>query len=135
MTRRGLSELLSVLLLLVIIAGSMAFMLSLTKDLATEYQITMRSVTKKQIEYILERFVIEHYYVRENILKIYVRNIGEVDLVIDKIVVNKKEFPISATVSVGEGKWISCYLNFPIGGMLVIHVITKRGNEYVVYWK
>ena len=99
----------------------------------SDWQIKIKSETLPKVIFSLIR--VEAISFRENYIKLYVRNVGNVNVSIDSVylvkddIVLAKLIPTDATIKIspGEVKEIVVYLPYKVKGKITIKVVTSGG--------
>ncbi|HYB68097.1 MAG TPA: hypothetical protein VEC97_00965 [Candidatus Acidoferrales bacterium] len=126
--KRGISAVLSSLLLTVVAVAAMAIATSATYVITTNLRETMS-----------ERVIVEDVWFNNytNSIDIYIRNVGEVTVYILAVYVNhtSQPFPSPFTLEIGEHQWLNISQNWVPNSSYYIDVLTTRGTHVAAYYE
>jgi predicted PurR-regulated permease PerM len=127
--KRGISAVLSNLLLTVVAVAAMAIATSATYVITTNLRENMS-----------ERVIVEDVWFNnftQNI-DVYVRNVGQVAVYISEVYVNhtSQSFtPNPFMLEIGEHQWLNISQNWVSGSLNYIDVLTTRGTHVAAYYQ
>jgi hypothetical protein len=126
--KRGISAVLSSLLLTVVAVAAMAIATSATYVITTNLRETMS-----------ERVIVEDVWFNSysNNIDLYVRNVGEVTVYILAVYVNhtSQSFNNPFTLEIGQHQWLNISLNWVPNSLYYIDVLTTRGTQVAAYYE
>jgi archaellum component FlaG (FlaF/FlaG flagellin family) len=125
MDKKGVSPVLSNILLIVIAVSAMSIATTATYV-----------ITRNLREAMGERFIIEDVWFKpDNQIAIYIRNTGKVSITIDALYINKVSQSITpVTFEVGEHGWLSVTYAWSHDTVYHIKVVSKRGTQVADYY-
>lgn len=128
MNKRGISAVLSSLLLTVVAVAAMAIATSATYVITTNLRENMS-----------ERVIVEDVWFNnftQNI-NVYVRNVGEVEIYISTVYVNhtSESFSSPFSLEIGESQWLNISLNWVPSSLYYIDILTTRGTHVAAYYE
>lgn len=124
-SKRGITPVLSNVLLMVVAVAAMSLAASAT------YVITdnMRQIMG-------ERVIAEDVWFNSNQISIYLRNTGKVAFEVSSVYVNFTSQPFTPlTLEVGEHGWLNVTFSWEAEALYHINVVTSRGTKIVDYYK
>ena len=135
--KRGISEVVSAILLMGIVVSAMVLLLNATFTWAGLYQSYTGVAISSREDRLRERFVIEDVWYRNNGTWIYVSNVGEVDVTLVNVYIDHE--PQSTTnlplkLTPGDGGWVKVSAVYSSGTHYIV-VVSERGNKVEGYWK
>lgn len=125
--RRGITPVLSNLLLTVVAVAAMAIATT------TTYVVTMNLR-----ENMSERVIIEDVWFNNitNSINVYLRNVGKVDIHIAAVYVNHSQaFTDSFALKIGSHRWLNISYAWLSGGVYFVDIVTSRGNHIGGYYR
>jgi len=127
MDKRGISAVLSSLLLTVVAVGAMAIATSATYVITTNLRESMS-----------ERVIAEDVWFNnftQNI-DVYVRNVGEVEIYISAVYVNHTSESFNPlSLEIGESQWLNISQNWVPSSLYYIDILTTRGTHVAAYYE
>ena len=128
MHKRGVSAVLSNLLLTVVAVAAMAIATSATYLITTNLRENMS-----------ERVIVEDVWFNnftQNI-DVYVRNVGQVAVHISSVYVNHTSqfFTGPSMLEIGESQWLNISQSWLSSGVYYIDVLTTRGTHIAAYYE
>jgi len=127
MDKRGISAVLSSLLLTVVAVAAMAIATSATYVITTNLRENMS-----------ERVIVEDVWFNnftQNV-DVYVRNVGEVEIYISAVYVNHTSESFNPlSLEIGEHQWLNVSLNWVPSSLYYIDVLTTRGTHVAAYYE
>jgi len=122
--RRGITPVLSSLLLMVIAVAAMSIAITATYVITDNLHDTMG-----------ERYVAEDVWFRTGQISIYLRNVGKVSIKIAAVYVNHKPQAFTSTeLEVDDHGWLNVTYSWSSGSVYHINVVTSRGTKVVDYY-
>jgi len=122
--RRGITPVLSSLLLMVIAVAAMSIAITATYVITDNLHDTMG-----------ERYVAEDVWFRTGQISIYLRNVGKVSIKIAAVYVNHKPQAFTSTeLEVDDHGWLNVTYSWSSGSAYHINVVTSRGTKVVDYY-
>jgi hypothetical protein len=126
--KRGITPVLSNLLLTVVAVAAMAIATSATYVITTNLRENMS-----------ERVIVEDVWFNnftQNI-DVYVRNVGKVAVYISAIYINhtSQSFTNPFMLEIGEHQWLNISQNWVPGSLYYIDVLTTRGTHIAAYYE
>jgi hypothetical protein len=126
--KRGITPVLSSLLLTVVAVAAMAIATSATYVITTNLRETMS-----------ERVIVEDVWFNNytNSIDIYVRNVGKVTVYVLAVYVNhtSQSFTNPFTLEIGEHQWLNISQNWVPNSSYYIDVLTTRGTQVAAYYE
>ncbi len=124
--RRGITPIISNLLLLVIAVAAMSIATTATYIITGNLRDTMG-----------ERFVIEDIWFKESAeIAIYLRNIGKVTIEISAVYINyTTQYFTPFELKVGDHGWLNITYSWSSDSTYHIFIVTNRGTEVIDYYK
>lgn len=138
--RRGVSHIISVLLVTVMTVALSVSVLVWSVNLVGQYQGSYGIQFSQTIDKLRECFVIEDvWFVDEDNITIYVKNVGDISIKVVSVYVNYVPVttsPSSQTIGIGEHEKL-CVVDqsWTSGQTYPITIVTERGNTVLVYWQ
>jgi hypothetical protein len=138
--RRGISTVVTSLLLVVAVAIIGAFLVSWANSSFAVQQLNIAEQTAGRINLVKEDFVIEDvwFYTEgpDSFANVTIRNTGDLALTISHIYVNNTEsWNTGETILIGEKEEIKVELDWDAGAPHSILIKTERGTEVKQVWK
>jgi len=122
--RRGITPVLSSLLLMVIAVAAMSIAITATYVITDNLHDTMG-----------ERYVAEDVWFRTGQISIYLRNVGKVSIKIAAVYVNHKPQAFTSTeLEVDDHGWLNVTYSWSSDSVYHINVVTSRGTKVVDYY-
>ena len=121
LNRRGISSVLSNLLLMVIAVAAMSIAAT-----------TTYFITGNLRENMSERFIIEDVWFRTGEISISLRNVGRISIKVSAVYVNHTTqlfTPSDLELEVGENGWLNVTYNWDLGITYHINTVTSRGTK------
>jgi len=127
--KRGITPVLSNLLLTVVAVAAMSIATTATYVITTNLRDNMS-----------ERIVIEDLWFNDstNNLDIYLHNVGKVALYISAVYINGTKHPFVPTplvLEIGEHGWLDVPCGCVSGNMYYVDIVTRRGTHVADYYK
>ena len=125
--KRGITPVLSHLLLTVVAVAIMSLATSATFVITTNLRQTMG-----------ERVVVEDVWFNSaGTVDIYLRNVGKTDLQISGVYVNHtgQSFNVLSRLNVNKHDWLRIAYSWDSGESYYIDIVTKRGTHVASYYK
>jgi E3 ubiquitin-protein ligase DOA10 len=126
LNRRGISSVLSNLLLMVIAVAAMSIATTATY-----------LITENLRENMSERFIIEDVWFKTGEIVVYLRNVGKMSIKVTTVYVNHTSqlfTPLEFKLEVGEHEWLSVIYDWDSDGTYHINIITSRGTKFADYY-
>jgi len=124
--KRGVTPVLSSLLLTVVAVAAMAIATTATYVITNNLRDTMS-----------ERVIIEDIWFNNqtHTIDVYVRNIGKTAIQVTAVYVNhtSQNFTNSFTLEIGEHTWLNIYEAWTTGTLYHIDIVTNRGTHVEEY--
>lgn len=123
--RRGITPVLSSILLMVIAVAAMSIAISATYVITDNLHDTMG-----------ERFIVEDVWFRNGQISIYLRNVGKVSIKIAAVYVNHTSQSFTS-LELEEDKhgWLNVTYSWSSNSVYHINVVTRRGTKVVDYYE
>ncbi len=124
--KRGITPVISNLLLMVIAVAAMAIATTATYVITGNLHDTMG-----------ERFIIEDVWFKQNNeTAVYLRNVGKITIEISSVYINYTSQPFTPfELKVGEHGWLNMAYSWKQGCVYRINVLTNRGTNVADYYK
>lgn len=126
MNKRGISSVLSNLLLMVIAVAAMSIATT-----ATYF------ITENLRENMSERFITEDVWFKTGEIAVYLRNVGEISIKVSAIYVNRTSqlfTPLEFKLEVNEHGWFNVTYDWDLGSTYHINIVTSRGTKFADYY-
>jgi len=138
--RRGVSHIISVLLVTVMTVAMSVSVFVWAVNLVGQYQGSYGILFSKNVDKLKECFVIEDvWFVDDDNITIYVKNVGEIPIKVVSVYVNHAPVttsPSSQTIGIGEHKKLRVVdQSWTSGQTYHITIVTERGNTISGYWQ
>jgi len=123
--RRGITPVLSNVLLMVIAVAGMSIAMTATYV-----------ITNNLREIMGERFIVEDVWFKTgNTIAVYLRNVGKMAIEISAVYVNYTLQPFSSLrLEVNEHNWLNITYDWGSGSVYYINIVTQRGNQVANYY-
>jgi len=125
--KRGITPVLSNVLLMVIAVAGMAIAMTATYV-----------ITNNLREIMGERFIIEDVWFKDETTKYiaaYIRNVGKMAIEISAVYVNSTSQSFSSLrLEIGEHSWLDITYDWSLGSVYYINIVTRRGNQVADYY-
>ena len=123
--RRGITPVLSNVLLMVVAVAGMAIATTATYV-----------ITNNLHEIMGERFVVEDVWFKTgNTIAVYLRNVGKMAIQISAVYVNyTSQLFSSLKLEIGKHSWLNITYNWSAGSVYYINIVTRRGNQVADYY-
>jgi len=124
--KRGITPVLSNILLMVIAVAGMAIAMTATYV-----------ITSNLKEIMGERFIVEDVWFKTpNVIAVYIRNVGKMAIEISAVYVNYTSQSFSSLrLETGEHNWLNITYNWSPGSVYYINIVTRRGNQVANYYE
>ena len=124
--RRGITPVLSNVLLMVIAVAGMSIAMTATYV-----------ITGNLKEIMGERFIIEDVWFKtDDTIAVYIRNVGKMTIEISVVYVNHTlQSASSLLLEVGEHDWLNITYDWSAGAVYYINIVTRRGNQIANYYE
>jgi len=123
--QRGISPILSSLLLTVIAVAGMSIAITATYVITGNLRETMS-----------ERFIVEDVWFKAGEIAIYLRNTGKIPIKIVAVYVNyESESFTPLELGLEDHGWLNVTYGWDTGGIYYINVVTSRGTQVADYYK
>jgi len=123
--KRGITPVLSSLLLMVIAVAAMSIAITATYVITDNLHNTMG-----------ERFIVEDVWFRTGQISIYLRNVGKVSIKIAAVYVDHKPQSFTSTeLEVDDHGWLNVTYSWSSGSVYHINIVTNRGTKVVDYYE
>lgn len=124
--RRGITPVLSNVLLMVIAVAGMSIAMTATYVITSNLRETMG-----------ERFVVEDVWFKTgNIIAVYIRNVGKMAIEVSAVYVNHTSQSFSSLrLEVGEHDWLNITYAWSSGSVYHVNIVTRRGNQVANYYE
>jgi len=125
--RRGITPVLSNLLLMVIAVAAMSIAITATYVITDNLHDTMG-----------ERFVVEDvWFTKNGEISIYLRNVGKVSIKIAAVYVDHTPQPFTSNLALEENKhdWLKVTYSWSSNAVYHINIVTVRGTKVVDYYE
>ncbi len=124
LNRRGITPVLSSLLLMVIAVAAMSIAITATYVITDNLHDTMG-----------ERFIVENVWFTSGKISIYLRNVGKVSIKIAGVYVNRTSQSFTP-LELEEDKhnWLNVTYNWNSDSVLHINIVSSRGTKVVDYY-
>jgi len=138
--RRGVSHIISVLLVTVMTLALSVSVFVWAVNLVGQYQGSYGILFSQNVDKLKECFVIEDiWFVEEDNITIYVKNVGEISIKVVSVYVNYVPVttsPSSQTIGIGKHEKL-CVIDqsWTSGQTYHITIVTERGNIVSMYWQ
>jgi len=127
LNKRGISSVLSNLLLMVIAVAAMSIATT-----ATYF------ITENLRENMGERFIIEDVWFKTGEIVVYLRNVGKISIKGSAVYVNHTSqlfTPLEFKLEVGEHGWLNVTYNWDSDSTYHINIVTSRGTKFADYYR
>ena len=127
MSKRGISSVLSNLLLMVIAVAAMSIATTATY-----------LITENLRENMSERFIIEDVWFKTGEIAVYLRNVGKISIKVTAAYVNHTSqlfTPLEFKLEVGEHRWLNVTYDWDSDGTYHINIVTSRGTKFADYYR
>jgi len=122
--RRGISPILSNVLLMAIVVAAMSIAITATYVITGNLRETMG-----------ERFTIEDVWFRTGQISIYLRNTGKMPITVAAVYVDHVSQPfVPLGLGLGDGGWLNVTSSWSPGGTYYVEVATTRGTQVADYY-
>ncbi|MGQ9506953.1 MAG: hypothetical protein ACUVTB_03720 [Candidatus Bathycorpusculaceae bacterium] len=126
---RGITPVLSNLLLTVVAVGAMAIATTATYVITTN----MREIMG-------ERIIVEDLWFNNSTgnIRVYLRNVGKVAVHISAVYINHTSQPFTPhplSLEIGEHGWLNISYNWAANSLYYVDVVTTRGTHIADYYK
>lgn len=124
--KRGITPVLSNVLLMVIAVAGMSIAMTATYI-----------ITNNLKEIMGERFIVEDVWFKTpSTIAVYVRNVGKMAIEISAVYVNytSRSFT-SLKLEVNKHNWLNITYNWSAGSVYYINIVTRRGNQVADYYR
>jgi len=123
--RRGITPVLSNVLLMVVAVAGMSIAMTATYV-----------ITSNLREIMGERFIVEDvWFTEDDTIAIYIRNIGKVTIEISAVYVNNTLWSLpSYKLEVNEHNWLNITYDWSPSSFYYINIVTRRGNQVANYY-
>lgn len=124
--RRGITPVLSNVLLMVIAVAGMSIAMTATYV-----------ITNNLKEIMGERFIVEDVWFKTgNTIAVYLRNVGKMAIEISAVYVNDTSQSFSSLrLEVSKHSWLNITYNWSSGSVYYINIVTRRGNQIANYYE
>jgi len=127
LNKRGISSVLSNLLLMVIAVAAMSIATT-----ATYF------ITENLRENMSERFIIEDVWFKTGEIAVYLRNVGKISIKVSAVYVNRTSqllSPLEFKLEVSEHGWLNVTYDWDLDSTYHINIVTSRGTKFVDYYR
>jgi len=127
LNKRGISSVLSNLLLMVIAVAAMSIATTATY-----------LITENLRENMSERFIIEDVWFKTGEIAVYLRNVGKTSIKVTAVYVNHTSqlfTPLEFKLEVSEHRWLNAAYDWDSDGTYHINIVTSRGTKFADYYK
>ncbi|MCK5592855.1 hypothetical protein KAI31_02030 [Candidatus Bathyarchaeota archaeon] len=127
LNKKGISSVLSNLLLMVIAVAAMSIATT-----ATYF------ITENLRENMGERFIIEDVWFKTGEIVVYLRNVGKISIKGSVVYVNHTSqlfTPLEFKLEVGEHGWLNITYNWDSDSTYHINIVTSRGTKFADYYR
>jgi flagellin-like protein len=122
--RRGITPVLSSLLLMVIAVAAMSIAITATYVITDNLHDTMG-----------ERFIVENVWFTSEKISIYLRNVGKVSIKIAAVYVNRTSQSFtSLELEEDKHNWLNVTYSWNSDSVLHINIVSSRGTKVVEYY-
>ena len=123
--KRGITPVLSNVLLMVIAVAGMSIAMTATYV-----------ITSNLKEIMGERFIVEDVWFKtDNTIAVYIRNVGKMAIEISAVYVNYTLQSFSSLgLEVNEHSWLNITYDWSSGSIYYISIVTRRGNQVADYY-
>jgi len=122
--RRGITPVLSSLLLMVIAVAAMSIAIAATYVITDNLHNTMG-----------ERFIVEDVWFRTGQISIYLRNVGKVSIKVVAVYLNSTPQSFAPLeLEVGDHGWLNVTCSWSSDSVYHINIVTNRGTKVVDYY-
>jgi len=123
--RRGISPVLSNVLLMVIAVAGMSIAMTATYVITSNLHDIMG-----------ERFIVEDVWFKTpNTIAMYLRNVGKMAIEIAAVYVNHtSQWVPYLKLEVNEHNWLNITYGWSAGAVYYINIVTRRGNQVANYY-
>ena len=122
--RKGITPVLSSLLLTVIAVAGMSIAVTATYVITDGLHDNMG-----------ERFIIEDVWFNSNQISLYIRNVGKVAIKVDAVYVNQISYSfVVLELETGKHGWLNMTYNWIPDTVYEVNVVTSRGTKFVDYY-
>jgi len=123
--RRGITPVLSTLLLMVIAVAAMSIAITATYVITGNLHDTMG-----------ERFLVEDVWFRTGGISIYLRNVGKTSIRVAAVYVNQRpQLFTSLELEVGDHGWLNVTYGWNLNSVYHINIVTSRGTKVADYYE
>jgi len=125
--KRGITPVLSNLLLMVVAVAAMSIATTATYVITTNLRETMS-----------ERFIVEDVWFYNSTISIYLRNTGKNSIQVSAVYINSTRYfftPTSFNLGIGNGGWLNISTSWSSGNIYYLDIATLRGNHVGGYYK
>jgi len=138
--RRGISHIISVVLVTVMTLSLAVPVLMWSTNLISGYQSSYGNIFSRNIDKLQESFIVEDvWFVAQNNITVYVKNVGEVTIKVVNVYVDNTPRTTSPTTKIininGHDKLCVTDKSWISGETYVITIVTERGNSLSSYWE
>jgi len=127
-SRRGITPVLSNLLLMVVAVAAMAIATTATHMITTNLRETMS-----------ERVIIEDLWFNNSTdcITVYLQNVGKIAIHVSGVYVNRTSaaFLKPFNLEIGEHKWLNISYNIVSGDLCYVNIVTTRGTDIGGYYR
>ncbi|MDH5266854.1 MAG: hypothetical protein OEW62_04155 [Candidatus Bathyarchaeota archaeon] len=127
LSKRGISSVLSNLLLMVIAVAAMSIATTATY-----------LITENLRENMSERFIIEDVWFKTGEIAVYLRNVGKISIKVTAVYVNHTSqlfTPLEFKLEVSEHRWLNVTYDWDSDGTYHINIVTSRGTKFADYYR
>jgi len=123
--RRGITPVLSSLLMMVIAVAGMSIAITATYVITDGLHDNMG-----------ERLIVEDVWFTPNQVSLYLRNVGKVSIKIDAVYINREDQLVMPPPELEQGKhdWLNVTYGWSNDSVYEIKVVTRRGTNVVDYY-
>jgi len=123
--RRGITPVLSNVLLMVIAVAGMSIAMTATYV-----------ITSNLKEIMGERFIVEDVWFKtDDTIAMYIRNVGKMAIEISAVYVNHTSQWFSPLrLEVNEHNWLNITYDWSLGSVYYVNIVTRRGNQVANYY-
>lgn len=126
LNKRGISSVLSNLLLMVIAVAAMSIATTATY-----------LITENLRENMSERFIIEDVWFKTGEIAVYLRNVGRTSIKVTAVYVNHTSqlfTPLEFELEVSEHRWLNATYDWDSDDTYHINIVTSRGGKFADYY-
>lgn len=126
MDKRGITPVLSNILLMVIAVAGMSIAMTATYV-----------ITNNLKEIMGERFIVEDVWFKtDDTIAVYIRNVGKMAIEISAVYVNHTSRSFSSSrLEVSEHNWLNITYDWSAGSVYHINIVTRKGNQIANYYE